>query len=110
MIQHIVLFTPKPGLSDEVRGAFAALVTETLAASRHIARYSIGHRVDVDSGYPRSFGDKTYDYAAVLEFADRDSLVGYLNDSSHGRLGQMFWEYCDSCVVCEVEANASETA
>lgn len=110
MIQHIVLFTPKPSLSDDARGSFAALVTETLSASSHIARYSIGRRVDVDAGYQRSFGDKTYEYAAILEFADRDGLVAYLNDSSHGRLGQMFWEYCESCVVCEVETNASATA
>lgn len=103
MIQHIVLFTPKAGLSDESRASFASLVTSTMSSCAHIARYSVGQRVDVDPGYPRSFGDKTYDYAAVLEFASREALVAYLNDSSHARLGQMFWEYCDSCVISEVE-------
>lgn len=107
MIRHIVLFTPKPGLSDEIRGEFEALVNETLSASPYITRFSVGRRVDIDPGYSRSFGDKTYEFGAVLDFADRAQLVAYLRDDSHKRLGRAFWELCESCAVCEVETIAS---
>ncbi|ODS58655.1 MAG: hypothetical protein ABS36_03755 [Acidobacteria bacterium SCN 69-37] len=106
MIQHIVLFTPKADLPAATRQAFAGHVTDTLAASPAISRYTVGRRVDIDAGYQRSAGDKVYEYAAVLEFDDRDRLIAYLNDPTHARLGNAFWEYCESCVVCEVDLSA----
>lgn len=104
MIQHIVLFTPKESLSPDERRAFATLVLNTLRQSKHIARCTVGRRVAVDAGYSRSFGDKTYEYAAVLEFEDESQLVAYLGEQSHQALGRTFWEACASSVVCEVRA------
>lgn len=104
MIQHIVLFTPKAGLPTDRRRSFATLVLETLRTSPHISRCTVGKRSEVDAGYTRNFGDKTYEYAAVLEFEDEDSLVAYLKEPRHAHLGRAFWELCEGTVVCEVEA------
>ena len=103
MLQHIVLFTPKDGLSGDDRRSFAATTLEALAASADIARYTVGRRIEVDAGYPRTFGDDSYEYAAVLEFTDRDALVRYLTSSSHANLGRLFWEMCGRTIVMEVE-------
>jgi len=68
-----------------------------------IKRAQIGRRIRVDAGYDRSFGDKTYEYSTIIEFADRTALVQYLNHPLHQQLGRLFWENCESTVISEVE-------
>ena len=58
----------------------------------------------IEAGYDRSFGEKTYQFAAVLEFDDTEGLKAYLNDPLHHHLGRLFWETCESTVVFEMEA------
>ena len=103
MIQHIVLFNPKPDLSDAKRRFFAQMVLHVLGRCQQISRSSVGRRVSVDPGYAREFGDKTYEYAAVLEFVDKDALVSYLTSADHSELGRLFWEMSDGSIVVEVE-------
>ena len=102
MIAHIVLFTPRKSLTQSETLAFSQLVQLTFASIPQIRRAVVGRRIDVDPGYARSFGDKAYEYAAVLEFDGKDELVAYLTHPLHHRLGRMFWETCDSTVVMEV--------
>lgn len=109
MIQHIVLFTPKSDLPDERRQAFASLVLDTLSGSSDVERFSIGRRVSINAGYERNFGDKTYEYSAVIEFKTPECLISYLRSPEHARLGRLFWESCDSCVVSELEVISSST-
>ena len=49
-------------------------------------------------------GDKTYEYAAVLEFHGEPELVAYLNSPTHANLGRLFWENCESTIISEVES------
>ena len=51
----------------------------------------------------RSFGDKTYNYAAIFEFADAAALKQYLSHPLHHELGRLFWEMCESTTIVEVE-------
>lgn len=103
MIQHIVLFTPKAALSKDERLAFAKSTLATLRGSDTIRRFTVGRRIEIDAGYDRSRGDGTYEYAAVLEFNDRDGLIQYLNSPDHAELGRLFWLTCESTVVLETE-------
>jgi hypothetical protein len=103
VIQHIVLFNPKGAMTEEDRRSFARTVIDSLSGSPDVSRVTIGRRADVDAGYERVFGDKAYEYAAVLECVDRPALVRYLNSPNHAELGRLFWWACDSTVVCEVE-------
>ena len=103
MIQHIVLFTPKATLSRDERLAFAASTLATLRRSDTICRFTVGRRIEVDAGYDRSPGDKSYEYAAVLEFNDRGGLIQYLSSPDHAELGRLFWLACEHTVVAEVE-------
>lgn len=104
MIGHIVLFTPKASLSAAQRRSFAQSVLETCTAIPSVSRASIGRRIDVNAGYSRSFGDKTYEFAAVLEFSERQGLIAYLNDPRHHTLGRLFWECCEASIISEVES------
>jgi hypothetical protein len=103
MIAHIVLFTPKTALTPTERLAFAQAVLDVTGSVSSIKRASVGRRIEVDPGYARSFGDVTYEYAAVLEFADREALLAYLQDPKHQELGRLFWDSCERSIVTEVE-------
>lgn len=104
MIQHIVLYTPKEGLTSSDLRSFAQSVLRVLAGSTDVSRACIGRRALVDAGYERSFGVKTYEFSAVLDFDDGPSLIRYLNSVEHAELGRLFWEACADTVVLEVEA------
>lgn len=80
------------------------MTLETLTRCPQVVHFTVGKRIHVDPGYHRTFGDKTYDYAAVIEFRTTDDLVGYLTSADHEKLGRLFWEMCESTVVVEVEA------
>ncbi len=78
-------------------------VMRALAAISSVRRSFVGRRIDVDPGYKRVFGDKTYEYAAVIEFDNREGLLSYLSDEKHLAIGTLFWKNCSSAVVSEVE-------
>ena len=103
MIAHIVFFTPKPDVSADDRRSFALSVRDTCRAIEAISRAFVGRSIDIDPGYERSLGDKTYEFAAVFEFATREDLVAYLTHPLHDHLGLLFWQNCEATVIVEVE-------
>ena len=104
MIAHIVLFTPKSGLDEATIRSFAQEIVDTCKSVESVGKASVGRSVSIDAGYGRNFGDKTYEYSAVLEFQDRARLVTYLQDPLHAELGRLFWESCERTVICETES------
>lgn len=103
MIGHLVLFNAKPGATDIQLRSFARTISEACRQIPAIHRVQVGRRLSVDAGYPRSFGETTYDFAAVFEFIDTAALKQYLKHPLHHELGRMFWEMCASTTVVEVE-------
>jgi len=103
LIAHVVLFNEKSELTTEQRQSFAQLFQDTVRAVPSVSRATIGRSVALDPGYAREFGDKTYRFAAVVEFSEKDGLLAYLNHPLHHELGRLFWEYCESTVVLELE-------
>jgi len=103
MIGHIVLFNPKTTATKDELRSFAQLISRTCASIPSIQRATIGKRLRIDAGYARYFGDKTYEYLAILEFEDSQGLVAYLRHPLHERLGRLFWEMCESTVIAEVD-------
>ncbi|MEO8481735.1 MAG: Dabb family protein [Acidobacteriota bacterium] len=104
MISHIVLFEPKASMSLPDKRLFAQSVLSVCSRIEFVQRLSIGRRTNVDVGYERSFGDKTYEYSAVLEFETRERLIQYLTNPLHAELGRLFWENCERTVICETES------
>jgi hypothetical protein len=103
VISHIVLFNPKPDVTTEQRRSFALAIHETCRSIDVVRAARIGRAKDIHAGYARSFGEKTYEYAAVLDFETEAALVQYLQHPLHRELGRLFWETCESTVVVEVE-------
>lgn len=103
MISHIVLFQPKADLSHGDILLFAQQLRRTMSGVPSVRSARIGRRVDVSSGEPRNFGDMAYEFAAVVDFEDRSGLVDYLRHPLHQALGELFWRYCGSTVITEVE-------
>jgi len=100
---HIVLFQPKAHVPAADRAAFAASLARACREIPTVRRAIVGKAAAIDAGYPRSFGNDTYDYAAVLEFDDRDGLVGYLQHPLHQELGRLFWLVCERTAIVEVD-------
>jgi Stress responsive A/B Barrel Domain len=109
MIAHLVLFNPKPGASESDLRSFAKTISEACRQIGAIERSHVGKRVEIEAGYPRSFGEKTYQYIAIFEFADAEALKQYLKHPLHQRLGRLFWELCESAVVIEAAMQDGKT-
>jgi hypothetical protein len=109
MIVHVVLFNPKPGIPEARRQEFAEAIQRTCRQVASMRRAIIGRRTEIDAGYARAFGEKTYEYVAQMEFESQQGLVEYLNHPLHEMLGRMFWELCESTVVLECVAVDAKT-
>jgi hypothetical protein len=96
-----VLFTPRLDADAASVRAFAQSLNGLFRSDASIERVTVGRRIDFDAGYQRSFGDATYKFAAVLEFADEEKLGSYLTSAAHTEVGRLFWELCESTVVSE---------
>jgi hypothetical protein len=103
MIGHLVFFNAKQEATEFELRSFARAISEACREIPAIRRVQIGRRALVDAGYTRSFGEKTYSYAAIFEFDDSEALKRYLNHPLHHELGRMFWEMCEATTVVEVE-------
>jgi Stress responsive A/B Barrel Domain len=110
VISHIVLFNPKPDVTPDQRRSFALAIRETCRSIAVVQAARIGRAKDVRAGYSRFFGEKTYEYAAVLDFDTEAALIEYLQHPLHRELGRLFWETCESTVVVEVEMRDGRSA
>jgi hypothetical protein len=90
VIAHIVLFEPRPDLSDADRHE---LYEGLRAAARDIPairRLRVGPRVTHGlPGYEQMMRD-AYSFAAVIEFENLDDLRAYLVHPAHERIGRHF--------------------
>ena len=103
MTAHIVLFQPKATTSEDDRTAFARQFERACREIPSVRRAVVGKAAAIDAGYTRSFGEGQYEFAAVLEFDDRDGLIAYLTHPLHRELGRLFWVVCERTAIVEVD-------
>jgi hypothetical protein len=90
MIAHVVLFTPKPNLSDADRAALLDALVSASAGIPSIRRFRVGTRVKHGlPGYEQVMPDD-YEFAAIIEFDDLEGLKAYLRHESHVVIGRHF--------------------
>jgi hypothetical protein len=102
VLLHIVLFRPKPGISEADRAAmFAALnaAAEDIPTAR---RFQVGARVTHGAAYERLMLHD-FPFAAIIEFDDLAGLQAYLRHPSHERLGELFYELQEAALAYDYE-------
>jgi len=87
VIAHVVLFRPKPTLSDDERKALITSLQHAVDGIPTIARASIGRRILLNRPGYESLMREDYEYAAILEFTSDADLRAYLDHPAHAELG-----------------------
>jgi hypothetical protein len=104
MVGHIVLFQPKADLSSEATGRFVETLTRGFREIPGILSVRVGKRLTDGVMYAKDIGDSTYSHAAILEFADRETFVRYLEHPAHAAIGRQFWETCEATLILDIES------
>lgn len=90
MVAHVVLFTPKAGLTREGRASFVAALEQALSGIPFVQRAKVGRRFLAGRQYD-ALVPVAFEYFAVIEFATRDDLIRYLNHPAHDALAGKFY-------------------
>lgn len=102
MFLHIVLFRPKPDISESNRQAMFDALGVASTEIPSVKRFQIGMRVTHGGAYEKLMSED-YPYAAVIEFEDLEGLKKYLEHPKHERVGELFYELLDGGLVYDYE-------
>jgi hypothetical protein len=98
MTFHLVLFRPRPDLSDADRDALLDAMRVAAAEIPSVRRFVVGTRVAEAPQYVLG-GFPEFPYMALLEFDDEAGLQAYLTHPLHGELGRRFNEAADAALI-----------
>lgn len=104
MIIHLVLYEPRPGLTESEVTAFRSVLVEASATIPSIRQVRIGKTVELGLGYENRSIGQSFGYVAVFEFESVAGLKDYLAHQAHAALAQQFWKHCDRTMILDVEA------
>jgi hypothetical protein len=99
MITHIVLFRPKPTLSDADRESLVEALQLAISGIPTIRRASIGRRVKLNRPGYETLMTEDYQYSAIFEFDSETDLRAYLEHPSHDALGQRLFASADAVLA-----------
>jgi hypothetical protein len=102
MTAHVVLFRPRPDLTDEARQALVAAFDAALREIPAIRRARVGRRLMLGRPY-ESLMTGDYPYIAILEFADRAALAAYLEHPAHTQLASRFFAAFEEALIYDFE-------
>lgn len=91
MIQHVVLFRPKPSLTAAERQGLIRSLREALDGITTIKRAVIGRRILLHRPGYETLMAEHYEYSAILEFDSETDLRAYLDHPAHAELGQLLF-------------------
>jgi hypothetical protein len=90
MMVHVVLFSPRPDLSEADRRALLDALAQASNGIPSIKRFRVGKRVKHSlPGYEQMMRDD-YEFAVIIEFDDMEGLRSYLRHPSHAAIGHHF--------------------
>ena len=104
MILHIVLYEPKPGLSEADMAQFSAVLLEACATIPSIRQVRSGKTIDLGLGFEHRSEGLEFRYVAIFEFESVDGLKDYLTHPAHAALAEQFWKHCERTMILDVEA------
>jgi len=109
VIAHVVLFRPRPSLSDEERRALVDAWNTALAEIPAIRRARVGRRVRIGRSY-EALTSTDLPYAAILEFEDVDGLRSYLDHAAHEPVATRLFAAIEQALIYDFEMEASADA
>ena len=89
MISHVVLFRPKPDLSNADREGLVVAFERAVRDIPTVRGVRAGRRVTHGAAYEQQAPD-IVDFLIVLDFDDLDGLQAYLQHPAHIELGERF--------------------
>ena len=90
MIAHVVLFAPKPDLTETNRQAVLEGLVAAASEIPSIRRFRVGRRVRHGlPGYEQAMRTD-FEYVVMIEFDDEAGLRSYLQHPSHSAVGRHF--------------------
>ena len=105
MFLHIVLFRPKPGISDADRDAMFAALNAAAGEIPTVRRFHVGARVTHGAAYEKMM-PQDFPFAAIIEFEDLAGLQAYLRHPAHERLGELFYKLQEAALAYDYEVKA----
>jgi hypothetical protein len=104
MVTHVVLFRPRPTLTDSERQGLAAALTRAIGEIPSVRRARVGRRVTHGRGY-EALMRVDYSHIALLEFDDVAGLLAYLAHPAHEDLGRRFFDTFDEALMYDYEVD-----
>jgi hypothetical protein len=102
VIVHVVLFRPKPDVSETDRAAMFAALEAAAHDIPTVRRFRIGDRVLHGAAYESILRDD-FPFAAIVEFDDLAGLQTYLQHPQHEALGQLFYQLQEAGLAYDYE-------
>ena len=106
MLLHIVLFRPKPGISESDRSAMFAALHAAAKEIPTVRRFHVGARLMHGAAYEKLMPED-YPFAAVIEFDDLAGLQAYLQHPKHRELGELFYRLQDVALAYDYDARSA---
>jgi hypothetical protein len=102
VIVHVVLFRPRPDLTDAARGALADAVADAVGQIPSVRRAQVGRRVTHGRPY-ESLMRVDYSHAALFEFDDLAGLRTYLEHPAHEQMAARFFDAFEEALIYDYE-------
>jgi hypothetical protein len=109
VIAHLVLFRPRPDLSDSDRRALIDAWAAALREIPSIRRARIGRRIRIGRAY-EALTRTDFAYAAILEFDDAAGLREYLDHAAHEAVATRLFAAIEETAIYDLAMEASADA
>jgi hypothetical protein len=109
VIAHLVLFRPRPTLTEVERADFIRVLDEALNGIPQIRRVTLGRRLLLGRQYD-AMNAMDFPFVAILEFESNADLAAYLEHPAHERLGLQFYTASEAALAFDFDLlDASRT-
>jgi hypothetical protein len=103
VIAHVILFKPKPDLTENDRQSVLAGLKAAATSIPSIRRMQVGRRVRHGRpGYEQMMRED-FEFVVVVEFDDVEGLKEYLAHPQHAAIGQHFTQSAAAALAYDYE-------
>ena len=98
MIVHVVLFRPRPDVTDAERDGLLEAMRRAALEIPSVRRFRVGRHIAEPVPYVMG-GFPPFSWVALLEFDDEAGLRAYLSHPLHVALGQRFNAAAEAAMI-----------